>query len=623
MIQGEIMLMTKDQLMEKSTVELVLEAKSELEREQQINTYLDRCRQMRCLEAGRKLIRAGQKDIKEQTKTLVVNNRTEFGYSVNELNCGMWIADMSGVKTFSDKGGYRLACYHPILITERLFNVDTKTEKVVLAYFRDNKWQTITVDKDVIASSSKIVKLAAYGIAVTSEMAKNLVAYLADIENLNDIPILKSTSKLGWTETGDFLPYDSNIKFDDESRFREVFNSIRTVGSDEIWMDLCKKIRTNVRHYEPQVYMAASFASILVSKLGMLPFIVNLWGGTGKGKTVAMMLACSIWANPGEGKYITDSYSTQNAFEARLDVQNHLPMFIDDMSKVSDRFDGGYTDFIYLVCSGRGKDRSNIDLGLNKAKTWSNSILTNMERPLANETMKGGAINRILDIEMVGDNIFENGNMVANILRDNYGWGGYLFVTIVNSLGIDYIADLRKDFEKLLKEEAQKQNSLKEEKQILPMSILLTADKIATDYIFKDQIYLDIPTMVKMLKDVEDVSEGKRAYDSIMDYTRVFKNKFIESDYAGENWGYIKDGFVNIIPSIMRKISLEQNFSIKAFCTWAKEHNVLRSNNGKNQNVVKINDKFQRFYSIKEGLIEAQIEEQSGFEYTQEEIPFD
>ena len=50
--------------------------------------------------------------------------------------------------------------------------------------------------------------------------------------------------------------------------------------------------------FEPQIYLAASFASALLEPLGALPFIVNLWGETGKGKSVNLMLAASVWAEP-------------------------------------------------------------------------------------------------------------------------------------------------------------------------------------------------------------------------------------------------------------------------------------------------------------------------------------
>lgn len=613
--------MTREQLLEKSTVLMVMEAKSEFDRAQQINEYLERCKLHKCKCEATKLLASVKKELKEAQKSAVINNTTHFGYSAEELNCGMWVADMSGVKAFSDKGGYRLACYHPILPVERLFNLETGTEKIKLAYFRDHKWKAKIVDKDMIASNSKIVKLASYGIAVTTESSKNLVSYLADVENLNEIPVSKSTSKFGWQDD-DFIPFDEAIKFDDESRFKELADSIKMAGSLEMWLELVKKYRANKEHCEPQVYMSASFASVLVSKLNVLPFIVNLWGFTGRGKTVALKMAASIWADPGDGKYITDSYATQNAFEARLDVLNHLPLCLDDMSKVRDKMGGDFTDLVYLLCSGKGKDRSNIDLGINKAKTWSNTILSNMERPLATETMKGGAINRIIDFEMAPGYIFPDGegNKVVEILNENYGFAGYAFIDIVKKVGIPEIIKLRKGFEQQIKEEAKRQESEKEEKQIIPLSLILTADKLATDYIFRDGIYLDISLMVKNLKDVNEVSEGQRAYDAIFDYVYMYQGKFnsTANEFNPESWGFIKDGYVNIVPTALRAIATKENFSIKAFCSWAKAKGVLRSNHD-NRFTVRIGDNTRNYYSIKDSI----SEEISEFRTAEEEIPFD
>lgn len=624
MTKAEIMEYSKEELLNpENLLRIFAEASSELDRVDLQNAYQDRAKECKCYKQVTALIKAAKADIKDNLKEqkVTANNVTDFGHITGELNCGSWIADNNGVRVLTIFGE-KVCCYHPILPVERLFNIETKTEKITLAYKRGHDWKEITVDKGLIASSTKIVRLADYGVAVTSETAKDLVKYLSDVENLNVIAEKNSTSKLGW-HGPDFIPYDTAVVFDDESKFRELIGSIRESGSEQIWLDLCRKIRANKSHYEPQVYMAASFASVLISKLNMLPFIVNLWGSTGKGKTVALMLAASIWANPAENRYITDSYATQNAFEIRLDCLNHLPLCLDDMSKVRDKTGDGFTDLIYLMCSGKGKDRSNVDLGLNKVKTWANTILSNMERPLANETMKGGAINRILDFEMCDGYIFENGNGVVEILKDNYGFAGIKFVDLIKELPVEVINNIRKDFEQKIKEEAKKQNSVKEEKQILPLSVLLTADKIATDYIFEDGVYLDIPTMVSQLKDVNEVSEGRRAYDALKDHVIANKNMFpVEMPQNGSAWGFVKDGFINILPTIFKKLATEQNFSTKAFCSWAMSHKLLKCNS-KLQNVVKINGNPVRFYTIKLDYDEYQQEDEGFKDAEENELPFD
>lgn len=625
MTKAEIMEYSKEELLNpENLLRIFAEASSELDRVNLQNAYQDRAKECKCFKQVQALFKAAKADIKENLKEqkVTANNVTDFGHITGELNCGSWIADNNGVRILTIFGE-KICCYHPILPIERLFNIETKTEKITLAYKRGHNWKEITVDKGLIASSTKIVRLADYGVAVTSETAKDLVKYLSDVENLNEIAEKNSTSKLGWhNEYKDFIPYDTAVVFDDESKFRELIGAIKESGSEDIWLELCRKIRANKSHYEPQVYMAASFASVLISKLNMLPFIVNLWGSTGKGKTVALMLAASIWANPSENRYITDSYATQNAFEIRLDCLNHLPLCLDDMSKVRDKTGDGFTDLIYLMCSGKGKDRSNVDLGLNKVKTWSNTILSNMERPLANETMKGGAINRILDFEMCDGYIFENGNHVVEVLKDNYGFAGIKFVDLIKELPVEVINNIRRDFEQKIKEEAKKQNSVKEEKQILPLSVLLAADKIATDYIFEDGIYLDLSTMVKQLKDVNEVSEGQRAYDTIKDFVLANRSMFPSEMTTYNAWGFIKEGYINIIPTILKNLEKEQNFSTKAFCSWANAKGLLRCNS-RNQNVIKINGTPTRFYTIK---INPEPDEQGDTEFHdagQQELPFD
>ena len=318
-----------------------------------------------------------------------------------------------------------------------------------------------------------------------------------------------STQKMGWVK-GEFMPYTDKIKFDAEERFKSAYESITCCGDELIWRDLLEEVRRSDR-FEPQIYLAASFASALLEPLGALPFIVNLWGETGKGKSVNLMLAASVWAEP-SFDFMGDAKATLISMELRLDFLNSLPFCLDDMSQVKDRYKGDdFSEFIYNVCSGKGKDRANQQLGLNRMTKWRNCILTNMERPLASETMQGGAVNRIINVEMSDGYIFENGNLAAETLRKNYGFAGRQFIKAIEVLGIDRIKEMQQANLKLIKDRLAKMEIEKEEKQTLPMSILLTADQIATDYIFGDGIYLDLDTCISTLKSKEEVSENLRA----------------------------------------------------------------------------------------------------------------
>ena len=233
-----------------------------------------------------------------------------------------------------------------------------------------------------MTSASKIVALSGRGISVTSENAKLLVRFLSDVENMNDshIKVQYSTSKLGWIKD-QFIPYDTEIVFDGDQRFRQAYESVSERGNWKIWQSHMLKLRKTKR-LEIKFMMAASFASVLVSLLGGLPFIVDLWGETEGGKTVSLMVATSIWANPDESAYIGDFKTTEVALEAKADMLNHLPMVLDDTSKTSSRIRDNLKEW-YTTCA---LERERVDptkkLGISRENRWKNCILTNGERPL-------------------------------------------------------------------------------------------------------------------------------------------------------------------------------------------------------------------------------------------------
>ena len=129
--------------------------------------------------------------------------------------------------------------------------------------------------------------------------------------------------------------------------------------------------------------------------------------------------------------------------------------------------------------------------------------------------------------------------------------------------------------------------------------------------------------MVSQLKDVNEVSEGRRAYDALKDHVIANKNMFpVEMPLNGSAWGFVRDGFINILPTIFKKLATEQNFSTKAFCSWAMSHKLLKCNS-KLQNVVKINGSPVRFYTIKLDYDEYQQEVEGFVDANENELPFD
>lgn len=567
----------------------------------------------------------------------VGGNYTEFEGNYPQLFAGGWMANENGISILTNFGE-KTACSHPVMPVKSLINAETGYIKTILAFKVRNRWKEIIVDKEVMSSSNRITGLSKYGIRVTSENARALVQFLADIESMNDsvIPEQVSTSKLGWLNKG-FIPYDESVIFDNDDNLSGAFKSIQSAGSYTKWLELMYKVRKSDR-MEPKFYLAGAFASPLLHKFNALPFIVSTYGKTGKGKTVALMVATSVWADPTEGKYWIKAKANEIALEVRLDFLNHLPMAIDDFSEIQKKMKDDFSGYVYSLCSGGGKERSNVNIGLQRQRYWKNIILTNSERSLISETMQGGAINRIIEFESEEGNIFGNLSESADVVstvKEHYGYAGKEFIEIISDMNLQELKDMQKEFLDRIYAKSAELGVEKEDKQILPMSIILAADKIATENIFEDGMYLDFDSCFNMLKNKEEVSEEERAYSFIMSDIAIHRNNFesdIYGNYKGEIWGCIENGYVVIHNNIFKNMCDRGNFSGKSFLTWADRQGLILKDGDKGSRVTKnkkINGKQVRCVFLKMDD-EDEREEDETIENTkfvpvneQMELPFD
>ena len=517
-------------------------------------------------------------------------SRGAFG----QFRCGEWTANSSGISRYSDKG-VQIACPHVIYPTRILRNAETGKYKIELEFMVRGKLRRIIVPREVIASPSKILALADDSVQVTSKTAPYLIEYLSDMEALNSDVIKEymSTSRLGWidmteedgTVTKRFLPYQEEVIFDNELNVKSLYDSINNCGKREKWYGLVKEIRAR-RQNEVLINLAASFASVLVEPCGSLPFIVSLWGGTGIGKSVILKLCTSVWADPGEGKYITDAKATNTAMEIRLSILNSLPMTLDDMAQVKNQYDEDFSELIYRWCAGKGRDRSNKELGLNKLTNWRNCTITNGERSLVDESTQGGAVNRVIDIEASGKTLFDGktGNKTVNTIEKNYGFAGRDFIEALEQIGFDEINATMSKYYDMIKKVAADKDQEKEDKQIVPMALILAADEISEQYLFQDGVRLNVEECADYLKNKGEVDENERIYQYLMEQVQIHSRNFEDPEESDdddrdrfENWGFFKNGedYVVIYSAKFDEILEKRGFQAKSFLAWAKKKDLL------------------------------------------------
>lgn len=575
---------------------------SDLERQEVAVKVRERAKELGVTQIFDAMYRAAQQEYAKSEKALEAKNAQKVGAQVTnfpsrevfgQFHCGDWTANASGISRYSDKG-IQTACPHVIYPTRILRNAETGKYKVELEFMVRGKLRKTIVPREIIASTSKILALADDSVQVTSKTAPYLVEYLSDMEALNGDVIKEymSTSRLGWidmteedgTVTKRFLPYQEEVIFDNELNVKSLYDSIRNCGKRDKWYALVRDIRAK-RQNEVLINLAAAFASVLVEPCGSLPFIVSLWGGTGIGKSVILKLCTSVWADPGEGKYITDAKATNTAMEIRLSILNSLPMTLDDMAQVKNQYDEDFSELIYRWCAGKGRDRSNKELGLNKLTNWRNCTITNGERSLVDETTQGGAVNRVIDIEASGKTLFDgkSGNKTVNIIEKNYGFAGRDFIEALEQIGLEAVNAIMNKYYDLIKKVAAEKDQEKEDKQIVPMSLILAADEISEQYLFRDGIRLNVEECADYLKNKGEVDENERVYQYVMEQVQIHSRNFEETDdddRVYENWGFFKgEDYVVIYSAKFDEILEKRGFQAKSFLAWAKKKDLLELDN--------------------------------------------
>lgn len=501
-----------------------------------------------------------------------ISNITRLTSPYIELDAGSYIVDDDGVYAQSEYGE-KTICHQPIIPFEILRNIDTGEEKVGIAYRSRGTWHEQIVSKEVLYNARNITQLVKCGVDISSETAKDMVMYFQEIEAINRdiLPFKKSVGRLGYIKGEGFSPYVEGVTFDGEQNYSRIFGAIRATGDFQRWIDIAAECRR--KSVTAKIFLAASFASALVEPLGGLPFFVHLWGvDSGTGKTVALMLAASVWGNPEIGEYIQTFNSTDVGHEKTAAFLNNLPFLIDELQLSKDSHGRSRFD-VYKLSQGVGRTRGTKTGGIERTPTWRNTILTTGESPIVHGSAGAGAVNRVIDIECSADNaVILDGMRVSGIVKQNYGWAGRLFIRHLSGTRVFDV--VKKCYDDYFKELCEGDTT---EKQAMAAAMILAADLAITPLFFKGDPPLTVEEMSQFLKTKESVSAGRRGYQFICSWVAANRNRFDLIDNTSEIYGMLPEG-ENIAYIIRTKFSeavRKEGFDERALLSWLKVKNLI------------------------------------------------
>ncbi len=497
-----------------------------------------------------------------------------YEYIKENYNVGNYIVNDRGIfVTDTDKNGDFLIIplsSQPIVILERMRNVKDDTEKVVVGFTISGQWQTVTVEREMIANNTKLIRIANYGIDVTTENAKQLISYFRCImqKNINTIPISNTVEHIGWNDNS-FIPYSDTFKCDTVNEFVDIYKSIKADGDYNKWLAHCLELRKNIY---VRLTMAASFASQLIYKVGGLPFVVHLWGDTGTGKSVALCVAASIWGKSDSG-FVKSLNGTVYGINETAAFLYSFPCFLDELQTIEDKTK--LNSFIMCMTEGMSRTQGAAQGGIRQAKQWKNCFICTGEEDIIKENSGGGTVNRVISLE-VQNKIIDDGNYTMGLIRQNYGFAGKMFIDKIQNT-----PDIQERYNSIFKRLTQETSST--DKQCMAMAMLLLADELATECIFTGETPLKIDDVKMFLATKKQVDIAERCYEWVLNWAAAYQNRFENSSFNnGEIWGKIEADHIMINKNVLTEHMKQAGFDYGAIMPrFAKKGYIEKDGQGK------------------------------------------
>jgi hypothetical protein len=447
------------------------------------------------------------------------------------------------------------ACPVPVILTKRMRNIDSGEEKVELAYHRDGAWHKIAAPRGNVFNRQGLNLLANKGLPVSSESAKHLVKFLDDLEreNLNLLPVVRTTSHLGWVGRGQFLPgacEDVLLDTEEGTGTAAIADGYREQGTMEGWIESMQPVRE-----QPiaRFLLAASFAAPLLDFLGHRVFIIHVWGPSRGGKTAALKAALSVWGNPED--LLASFNATKVGLERLASFYSDLPLGIDERQVLGDR-QGFVESLVYLLGLGKGKARGSKGGGLQRFAQWRTIALTTGEQPLAGNSSAAGVRTRALELYGVPVPDEETAMRIHAGTGEHFGTAGPVFIRrLITQIKEDPGA-LRDDYEAT---RAQLMDGTENvTSHMAAVAVVALADYLASQWVFGEAegaagagANAMAQTISALLETAAEADEGLRAHDYFLSWYAIHGNYFDQHDSGlRERYGLAENGLIYVYPPI-------------------------------------------------------------------------
>lgn len=490
----------------------------------------------------------------------------------------------------------------PIFIKSICENIQTSEQKLELLYYlpKLKQWNTIIIPKNILYEKRNITTLASNGLPINSINADTWIKYFSKLEEINyeTIPIIKTTSKLGWHKNNTcFVPYTNEVLLDIDTGMQDAYHSKGTLRE---WIENIKDFRKNNLF---RFILSAAFSGPIINPLDQRIFIVYNYGHSCAGKSAAMFSAMSVWGNPNGLK--STFFGTSVGIERTAEFKNDLVLWLDE--KQVNKSQNNLEQIVYMLGNGTGKTRGNKTGGIQPTNTWKAVVLASGEETLSTTSSTTGIQTRCLEIAgSPFDSKEEIAEKAYDIFSKYYGNAGKKFIEII----LDTYS--KNNFEQLKLKFNEVKSKLKEQTTndintyISDVSVVTLADIIVSKEFFAEkteelsyQMGLDILNRLPKKNDIDIVEKcyeqvhswllSNYRYFDVYTHTVDNPNKQFEKEDIQpqsfsntKSFGLYEDGTYYVLRGVLEEFLTKKHYSYtKMVRDFAKRDYILSKKDNK------------------------------------------
>lgn len=297
--------------------------------------------------------------------------------------------------------------FPPIFLAARSVDIQSGTRYATLA----TGWPKIGslklhVPAETIASTRTITALAAQGLPVTSNSARDLVTYLdacREEQERTGQAITRLSHSTGWKDGAFIRGYEETHYPPGEregslylapldGEVRSKCEAIRTRGDFETWRESTERLLAD--HPRVAIPYAASVVAPLIQILGCEAFCLDIHGESSGAKSTSVKWAASIF---GSVSLVGQWNDTSVAVERVAGALRSLPIYRDETQHLLGDF-SAVVAFVYAITQGRGKARGTVT-GTQTTVEYQSIAISTGESSIATMGKQAGTVSRLVSVK--------------------------------------------------------------------------------------------------------------------------------------------------------------------------------------------------------------------------------